>query len=73
MSGSTRTLQVTLGIGQIAAAIVAVALAVVLAGVVAFGPLTSTKPQTAPAEHGPQILIDEGSGSSGSHGTRFAH
>jgi hypothetical protein len=65
MSGSTRTVQVTLGIGQIGAAIVAAALAVVLAAVVAFGQLTSTKPPTAPADP-PQVP-------SGSHGTRIAH
>jgi hypothetical protein len=72
MSGSTRTVQVTLGIGQIGAAIVAAALAIVLTGVVAFGQLTSPKAQTAPAGNGPQTVIDEGSGSGGSNGTRFA-
>jgi hypothetical protein len=69
--GSTRTVQVTLGIRQIGAAIAAVALAIVLAAVVVFGQLTATKPQTAPAAGAGPVVIDQGSGSGGSNGTRF--
>jgi hypothetical protein len=70
MSGSTRIVQVTPGISQIAAAAVAVALAIVMAGVLAFGQLTA-KPGTAPAPGAGPVLIDQGTGSGGSNGTRF--
>jgi hypothetical protein len=75
MSGSTRTVQVTLGIRQIGAAIVAVVLATVLAGVVALGQLTAAKPETdagaAPATTDAPGVVHHGSGSGGSNGTRF--
>jgi hypothetical protein len=70
MSGSTRTVQVTLGIRQMTAAIIALALAIAFAVVLAFGQLMATKPQTAPAA-GPSVVTDQGSGSGGSNGTRF--
>ncbi len=49
MTGSARTVQVTLGIRQAGAAIVAVALAIVLAVALAVGPLAATKPEAVPA------------------------
>jgi hypothetical protein len=60
MSGSARSVQITLGIRQVGAAIVAVALAVVLAVVLAFGQLMTTRPQTAPAAGAPPVVVNQG-------------
>jgi hypothetical protein len=79
MSGSTRSVQVTLGIRQMGAAIIAVALAIVLAVVVAFSQLTTTRNETAPAAGAPAVVVDQAPpenaparpSSGGSNGTRF--
>ena len=72
MSGSARSVQVTLGIRQIGAALVAVALAIVLAIVVAFSQLTATTSQTAPAANSAPVQVETGGASSGGrNGTRF--
>jgi hypothetical protein len=61
MSASTRTVQQTLGIRQMAVALVVVALALALAATVAFGQLAASKPQTAPAAGSAPVFIDHGS------------
>jgi hypothetical protein len=62
MSASTRSAQQTMGTGRMGVALVAVALAIVLAGVIAFGQLLATKAQTAPAAGlAPAAVIDHGS------------
>jgi len=71
MSGSTRTVQVTMGIGQLGAALAAIALAIVLAGVLVVGQFTTTKLGDVPSVGGAPVVIDQNSGSGGSNGTRF--
>jgi hypothetical protein len=70
MSASTRTIQQPLGIRQMAVLLMAVALALVVAAAVAFGQLTVSKVQTAPAVGAPPAFIDHGSRSEiGTSGT----
>jgi hypothetical protein len=72
MSGFTRTVQVTLGIRQLGAALVAFALAIVLAVVLANGQLTTPTPQTAPTAGAAAVDVDAGgAGSGGRNGTRL--
>ena len=47
MSGSTRTAQAPLGLGQLWAALVAITLVIVLAAAVALGQIAASKPQAA--------------------------
>ena len=61
MSASTRTVQQPLGISQMGAILVAIALALVLAAAVAIGQLATTKAQTAPAPGAAPVFIDHGS------------
>ena len=61
MSASTRTIQQPLGIRQMGALLMAVALALVVAAAVAFGQLAVSKTQTAPAAGAPPAFIDHGS------------
>jgi hypothetical protein len=65
MFGSTRTVQVTPGLRQMAAAIVTFALATILALVVAIGQFTASKPVTAPAAAPAPLVQDHGSGGGG--------
>ena len=61
MSASTRTIQQPLGIRQMGALLMAVALALVVAAAVAFGQLAVSKAPTAPAAGAPPAFIDHGS------------
>ena len=83
MSGSTRTAQAPLGLGQLWAALVAITLVIVLAAAVALGQIAASKPQAAPAGgavpvvdrgamEGPAYTAPDGAGSGGSNGTRIA-
>jgi hypothetical protein len=63
MSASTRTVQVTLGMRHVAAATLAVAVAIGLAAVLAFGPSTASGPQTAPAVPAGPLVSEQGPGS----------
>jgi hypothetical protein len=62
MSASTRTTQLPLGIGQLGAALVFVALILVVAIAIAFGTLGAAKPGVAPAPAvgAPPAVIDHG-------------
>ena len=61
MSASTRTVQITLGIRHLAAALVAIAVAIVLAAVLAFGQPTASGNPTGPGAH-PAPPIHQGGG-----------
>jgi hypothetical protein len=63
MFGSTRSVQVTLGLRQIAAAIGTFALATVLALVLAVGQFTASKSGTGPATAPGPVVQDHGSSS----------
>ena len=58
MSGSTRTAQAPLGLGQLWAALVAITLVIVLSAAVALGQIAASKPQAAPA--GAVPVVDRG-------------
>ena len=62
MSASTRTVQQPLGIGQLGAALVFVALILIVAVAIAFGTLGAVKPGVAPAPAvgAPPAVIDHG-------------
>ena len=73
MSASPHTIQVTLGMRHLAAAIGGVAVALGLAAVVAFGPLTAAKPTIAPAPAA-SAALDAGPGpSTPTHGRNRTH
>jgi hypothetical protein len=63
MSVSTRTAQQPLGLGQIGAMLVVIALAIAVAGAVALGSLASKQAESVPAAKGaaPPAFIDHGS------------
>ena len=61
MSASTRTVQQTLGTGQIGAALVALGLATILTAALGFSQLSAPKAQTAPAAGTAPVFIDHGS------------
>ena len=61
MSASTRTVQQTLGSGQIGAALVALGLATILTAALGFSQLAAPKTQTAPAAGAAPVFIDHGS------------
>ena len=62
MSVSTRAAQPTLGFGQFASGLlVLTALALTVAGAIAFGSLTTVKPMTDPAPQYAPAIIDHGS------------
>lgn len=60
MTGSTRTIQGTPNFGQLAVALVAIALGLALAAAVALGQLNPSKAQTAPAVDAAPIVVDRG-------------
>ena len=76
MSATPRTIQVTLGMRHLAAAIVGVAVALGLAAMVAFGPLTAAEPPIAPAAPVASSAVAPGPGPTtpnhGGDGTRIA-
>ena len=59
MSASTRTVQQPLGIGQLGAALVVLAVAILIAVAIAFGSLGVTKADVTPAA-APPVVIDHG-------------
>jgi hypothetical protein len=61
MSASTRTVQQPLGLRQMGAVLIAIAITLVLATAVAIGQLATTKVQTAPAPGAAPVFIDHGS------------
>jgi hypothetical protein len=61
MSASTRTVQQTLGSGQLGAAFVSLGLATILAAALAFSQLAAPATQTAPAAGAAPVFIDHGS------------
>jgi hypothetical protein len=60
MTGSTRTIQGTPNFGQLAVALVAIAIGLALAAAVALGQLNPSKAQTAPAVDAAPIVVDRG-------------
>lgn len=61
MSASTRTAQQPLGIGQLGAALIVVAVALVVAVAIAFGSLGATRANVTPVPAGaPPAVIDHG-------------
>jgi hypothetical protein len=63
MSASTRTVQQPLGIGQLGAGLIAVALVLIVAAALAFGSMAATKPGVVPAAApvgAPPAVIDHG-------------
>ena len=60
MSASTRTVQQPLGIGQLGSALVLVALVLFAALLLAYGPVSAPKTETAPAAGAPPAVIDHG-------------
>ena len=76
MSATPRTIQVTLGMRHLAAAVVGVAVAIGLAAVIAFGPLTAAAPAIAPPAPVASAALDVDPGPStpthGGNGTRIA-
>jgi hypothetical protein len=61
MSASTRTVQQTLGIRQLGAALVAIALVIVLAVALALSQTVASKSQAVPAAQPAPAFIDHGS------------
>jgi hypothetical protein len=60
MSASTRTVQQPLGIGQLGSALALVALVLLAALLLAYGPVSAPKTETAPAAGAPPAVIDHG-------------
>jgi hypothetical protein len=60
MSASTRTVQQPLGIGQLGSALALVALVLFAALLLAYGPVSAPKTETAPAAGAPPAVIDHG-------------